>query len=146
MNNNLRIGELLKQAGLITEAQIQVALQDRTVYQGLYRLGEIFALRGWLQQETVEFFAEDLAERIDASDRLRLGEYLTMAKLLTPGQVGDILQEQQDTNARLGAIAVERGWLGQQTIDFFLENFFPEHCHSSGLSVKGRIPVPVPAH
>ena len=52
------IGEILQEAGLITSPQLQVALRDQTYYQDM-RLGEILALRGWVGQETADFFAQE---------------------------------------------------------------------------------------
>lgn len=51
-----RIGGYLVEAGLLTPAQVDVALNDQKK-TGL-RFGEILAARGWVKQETVEYFME----------------------------------------------------------------------------------------
>jgi hypothetical protein len=48
-----RIGAYLVEAGLVSPAQIQVALNDQEI-TGL-RLGEIVAAHGWVKQQTIEF-------------------------------------------------------------------------------------------
>ena len=49
------IGEKLEEAGLISKYQIEVALIDQVSYIES-KFGEILALRGWLKQQTIDFF------------------------------------------------------------------------------------------
>ncbi|MBM0743222.1 hypothetical protein JOY44_16660 [Phormidium sp. CLA17] len=51
-----RIGGYLVEAGLLTPAQVNVALDDQKV-NGL-RFGEILAARGWVKQQTIEYLME----------------------------------------------------------------------------------------
>lgn len=55
---NQPIGQILKQAGLLNEGQIQVALMDQS-YSGLL-FGEILVARGWIKPETITFFLDHL--------------------------------------------------------------------------------------
>ncbi|MGB3491690.1 MAG: hypothetical protein WBA57_03100 [Elainellaceae cyanobacterium] len=48
-----RLGFYLVEAGLISDAQIKVALNDQ-IATGM-KLGEVLATRGWVKQQTVEF-------------------------------------------------------------------------------------------
>ena len=48
------LGETLRDAGLITEAQLQTVLRDKQEYKE-QKVGEILALRGWLKQENIEY-------------------------------------------------------------------------------------------
>lgn len=48
-----RLGSYLVEAGLITEAQVKVALNDQ-VATGM-KFGEVLVTRGWVKQQTVEF-------------------------------------------------------------------------------------------
>jgi hypothetical protein len=50
------LGGYLLDAGLLTQAQIDVALQDQKM-TGL-RLGEVLAARGWVKQETIDYLME----------------------------------------------------------------------------------------
>lgn len=51
----------------------------------------------------------------------RLGSYLVEAGLLSPDQIKVILIDQQATGMRFGEIAVARGWLKEQTIEWIVE-------------------------
>ena len=140
MNKLLRIGELLVQAGLISQAQLTVALRDKGGSGKGYRLGEILALRGWIHQDTVDFFVRELSFRAQGSRHLKLGEYLILARLLTPLQVNQLLQEQEDSNIRLGSLAVSHGWIERQTLDFFLDGFFPRQAQEPDIqTVKSAL-------
>ncbi len=54
--------------------------------------------------------------------RKRIGGYLMDAALLTEAQVASVLCDQQSTRMRFGEILVQRGWLKEQTIEFFMRN------------------------
>ena len=139
LNSNLRTGELLIKAGLVTEAQVQVALRDQTILGKLYRIGEILALRGWVQQATIDFLIIDLPRIIQQTSKLRLGEYLTEARLLTQEQVDELLKEQCQCGVRIGSLAVMHGWIGKQTLDFFLGIIFPDKLNESGLEIRVKV-------
>lgn len=124
------IGELLQNAGLITSSQIEVALHDQKCYQEM-RLGEILALRGWIEQSTVDFFVKEWLCLLKTKDNQPLGFYLRKASLLTDKQIKMILTEQHQTCLRFGAIAVLKGFLKQNTLDFFLTNLFPDQAVAS---------------
>lgn len=118
------IGNLLAQAGLITDAQIQVILQDQS-YNGL-RFGEILVLRGWIKPETVDFLVDQWPQLLDEEEKEKLGHCLLKAGLLNESQVKTILKEQWQNGLRFGAVAVLNGWIKQETVDFFLESLAPE--------------------
>lgn len=119
-----RIGEILLEADLVSSAQIEIALQDQQEYN--LHLGEILALRGWIKQETADFFAQTWCEQMSESQKLPIGYYLKEARLLTEEQIAIILQEQKIHWLKFGAIAVLKGWLKQTTVDFFIEHLFPD--------------------
>ncbi|MEB3357836.1 MAG: hypothetical protein VKK04_13990 [Synechococcales bacterium] len=48
-----RLGSYLVDAGLITDAQVSVALNDQQA-TGM-RFGEVLATRGWVKQQTIEY-------------------------------------------------------------------------------------------
>lgn len=121
------IGQLLVKAGLISENQLNLALQNQAIpgYED-FRLGEILALRGWVKQETVDFFVarwEQLLSSVQMTGhRQKIGDYLADAQLLTQEQVIAILQVQQKQPSLFGQLAVAQGYLKQQTVDFFAES------------------------
>jgi hypothetical protein len=115
------LGIILQQAALISPAQIQLVLQDQTIYTDL-KFGEILALRGWVKQETSDFFACEWSKIISDTKRRPIGYYLQQAGLLNETQIENILTEQKRLWMRFGALAVLQGCVKQDTIDFFLQN------------------------
>ena len=55
-----RIGSYLIDAGLLTEAQVDVALNDQKT-AGM-KLGEIVVMRGWVSPKTMEFVIKKVVE------------------------------------------------------------------------------------
>jgi hypothetical protein len=130
-----KIGEILRQAYLITPTQLEEALQEQA--RGPHqRLGEILARKGLIKPETADFFAqkwEKLVQEQESSPRQPLGFYLKEAGLLDDSQIRAIVDEQQEKSlwVRLGTMAVLKGWLAQSTIDFFVEHLYPEQARDS---------------
>jgi hypothetical protein len=135
------LGVILQEADLITPAQIQVALQDQNQFNHL-RLGEILALRGWIKQETADFFAEQWLQMVKKSEKHPLGYYLEFAGLLNEKQIEQILKEQWHTGLKFGAMAVLNGWIKQTTLDFFLNNIADECKSDSPFLEKFSEPIP----
>jgi hypothetical protein len=122
--NKKRLGEILEEAGLISPAQITIALQDQSIYEDM-RIGEILALRGWVKQETADFFADKLPAIVKQQNKKPLGFYLKEAALLDEAQIKMLLAEQvrlTTPRIRFGKLVVLKGWLKQSTVDFFLDN------------------------
>lgn len=122
-----RIGELLIEANLLAPAQVQVALYDQQQFSTL-RLGEIIVFRGWLNQQTVDFFGDRWLTVCSqkAHRRRSIGEYLCAAGLMDRYRIEQTVQEQHRNGYRFGANAVLLGFIKQQTLDYFLTNLFPE--------------------
>jgi uncharacterized protein YjbI with pentapeptide repeats len=120
------LGELLKQAGLISKEQIELALEDQTQYDEM-KIGEILAIRGWIKPQTTDFFASQWHYLINKGKDRPLGYYLQQAGLLDESQIKAILYEQKRylTSPKFGEIAVSKGWLAPNTIEFFIENLIP---------------------
>jgi hypothetical protein len=115
------LGLVLQKADLVSAEQVNVALSAQKKADRR-RLGEILAARGWIKQETADFFVQTWPNLFDR-DRLQpIGQYLKAAALLDEEQIQTILQEQEITGDKFGAIAVLKGWLRQNTIDFFVEH------------------------
>lgn len=118
------LGQTLKKAGLISSSQIQVALIDRKYNQNL-RIGEILALRGWVEQQTADFFADEWQPLTEQIEKYPLGYYLVKSGLLTGEQSYFILEEQKQLWLKFGSIAIVKGLITQDTLNFFLDNLFP---------------------
>lgn len=132
------LGETLYQAGLISDLQRAIALEDRQDSKHL-RLGEIMALRGWIKQETADFFAEEWHVLLNQTEKHPLGYYLERSGLLTQQQTSLILEEQQKIWVKFGSVAVLQGILAQDTVDFFLNKLFPLESLDSPLIGKKEI-------
>jgi N-acetylglucosaminyldiphosphoundecaprenol N-acetyl-beta-D-mannosaminyltransferase len=116
------IGHYLIESGLITQAQIDTALIQQA--QSGMRLGNILVEQGLIQQQTVDFLVYQIQQRINQQPSRayrKFGEYLVEAGLVTETDVQAALAEQQLTGMRLGAILAGRGLIGQQTVDFLVE-------------------------
>jgi N-acetylglucosaminyldiphosphoundecaprenol N-acetyl-beta-D-mannosaminyltransferase len=120
------IGQLLKRAGLISAEQVEEILQEQA-YQRHLRFGDLLARRGWVKPETVDFFAEQLPHLETAHPQQPLGQYLKKAALLNDDQITRILNYQRQTGMKFGEIAVLKGWVNQETIDWFLQTVKTEH-------------------
>lgn len=120
---NPLLGEILREADLITESQLQTILQDKLNYRS-YSIGELIALRGWLKQETVDFFAEDWKTYLKKGPQYPIGEYLKQAGFLDQEDIENILDQQKQLEMRFGEIAVAQGFLKPTTLHFFLNNLF----------------------
>jgi hypothetical protein len=119
-NDRQPLGLVLLDAHLISQAQLEAALLMQTSYPDLL-LGEILALRGWLKQETSDFFADRWPQLLNRSSAQPIGQYLQSAGLLNEDQIQTILQEQRESGVQFGVLAAYKGWVNQATVDFFLE-------------------------
>lgn len=117
--NKLLLGESLVLAGLINAHHVEVALRDACDRSDL-KFGEILALRGWIDQETADFFADTLHYIAAEVERQPIGQYFKAAKLLTEEQISKVLATQRDCSIRFGELAVAHHYLKQQTLDFML--------------------------
>ena len=114
-----RIGELMQEAHLIDEKQIEVALMEQKIYPEL-KIGQILALHGWLKQETADFFANEI-KVISKEKNLLIGTIFLKAGLLSEDDIQNILEEQKRIGLKFGEIAVLKGLLKKETVDFFLK-------------------------
>lgn len=127
---NKPIGEVLREAGLISSAQLAVALQDQQ-YRPDLRIGDILELRGWVKRDIIEFFAQQWPQVAREPRDQPIGYYFQQAGLLNAQQIQALLKEQLQAGMRIGALAVLRGWLSQKTVDLFLRYLAPEDYFAS---------------
>lgn len=143
-NYKVPLGVHLRQAGLISNAQLELILEQQRKHPNL-RLGDILTMHGWLKPETVDFFAEKFPE-LSRMKPQPLGQYLKEAALLDDLQISRILEEQNQVNLRFGELAVQKGWVKQETIDLFLSslNAAPKSPPSVSLSDQYSIELHPP--
>lgn len=126
------LGMILLEADLVSPSQIKVALQDQTYNPDLL-LGEILAMRNWIQPKTADFFARDWSNLVQNRQKSQkpLGWYLEKSALLKQEDIQIILKEQQLTGIRFGTVAVLQGLLKSTTLDFFLMYLCPQKLQVS---------------
>ena len=126
INLNKPLGEILIEAGLISIAQIEVALKEQQA-SGM-RIGEILVSHGWIDRETVDFFAERWLELLK-QEKKPLVYYFKEAFLLNNQQIDAVLklQKLKHKKVRFHHLAVEQGYIKQKTVDFFLVYLFSIH-------------------
>ena len=71
------LGETLQNAGLISKKQIKKILLERQ-YNFELKFGEAFAAKGWIKQQTANFFAEEWHSLLQQSERQPLGYYIIL--------------------------------------------------------------------
>lgn len=119
------LGELLREAGLVSPWQIESALQAKMQHPQL-RIGDILAQKDLIKRETADFFAQDWAKAVVAAEKNTLGYYLQQAAIIDREQIEIILAEQRASGVRFGTVAIFQGFIKSTTLDFFLANLFPE--------------------
>ena len=135
------IGALLREADLVSDYQLNLALEDQASFPNL-RLGEILVMRGWIKSETADFFVKDWSKIIQTEVRQPLGYYLVKSALLEPEQISQILEQQKTTGIRFGTIAVMQGFLKSTTLDFFLASLYPKEMTTSPfVDMHGTMPL-----
>lgn len=73
-----KLGNYLMEAGLLTSAQIEVALADQQI-TGM-RLGEVLVRRGWVKEETIEYLMQKVILPERTSDQS--SSYLELSRKL----------------------------------------------------------------
>lgn len=134
------IGEILQEADLITTPQLEVALRDQAYYEDM-RLGEILALRGWIKQDTADFFVQEWFKLVNNRINHPIGFYLNKAGLLSESDIQKILNEQQQNSLRFGDAAIKQGLLKPNTVKFFLQNLFPSQVYGSRTVIQEENPL-----
>jgi hypothetical protein len=124
------LGEILRDADLVSPWQIESALQDKIQHPEL-RIGEILAQKDLIKPETANFFAQDWTKAVIEAEKNTLGYYLQQAAILDREQIEIILAEQRVSGIRFGTVAVFQGFIKSTTLDFFLANLFPEESKVS---------------
>ena len=120
-NNSLPIGILLQNAALIDSEQLQKALHLQSQYTQM-KLGEILVLQAGLKTQTINFFVDKWQKIKEEGQQFPIGYYLKSACLLNDQQIETILTEQKTSQLKFGDIAVKKGWLKQNTVNFFLNS------------------------
>lgn len=119
------LGSVLKKAGLVSAQQLEKALQTQAECNNL-KIGEILASQGTLKTSTIHFFVDKFPQLLTQSAYQPIGQYLQAADLLDERQISEILQVQEQSDLKFGEISVRKGWIQQDTVNFFLQHFQSE--------------------
>lgn len=106
-----KLGEILLSQGLITEDQLQHALQEHKS-SGI-SLGTVLVRLGYITEDDLSTF---LGEQIQLNQRKRIGEVLVEQGLITEAQLEAGLLEQKKTNLQLGKCLVSLGYISEEKI------------------------------
>ncbi|MEM9136959.1 MAG: hypothetical protein AAGB01_06385 [Cyanobacteria bacterium P01_F01_bin.42] len=91
---------------------------------------------GWkddLSQKVPSHLLKETPQRRKIRQGKRLGSYLVEAGLLTPAQIQVALADQQLAGVRLGEVLVRRGWIKEETVEYFMRKVVePERQASTG--------------
>jgi hypothetical protein len=107
----LMLGEMLVQAGHITDKQLDQALAEQK--QTGEKLGEILMRSGLLtlrQLEGLLDFQQNQSVAMPFASPLRLGELLISSEVISREQLDDALQKQKGSSKKLGEVLVEEGY------------------------------------
>ncbi|MGL4882153.1 MAG: pentapeptide repeat-containing protein [Waterburya sp.] len=132
--NKQPLGQLLNEAGLISAQQIEIALRYQLINNSELKIGEIFASRGWIKQQTADFFVNKWNYLINQEPKKPLVYYFREAALLDENQINSLLEERNHSNPkiRFHHLAVKKGLIKLQTVEFFIENLLaPTKGHQS---------------
>ena len=119
--NKIPLGLLLKNAGLISNEQLQKALEIQSQYTQM-KLGEILILQEGIRAKTINFFVNKWQDVLAQGQQFPIGYYLNQAALLDEQQIQIILHEQKSNQQKFGVLAAQKGWVKQSTIDFILDS------------------------
>ena len=114
------LGKVLEQAGLISDYQIRSALEIQA-RDNQVKFGKILVSQGIVKQKTVDFFADQLPQLVQQPKTQPLGYYLQQASLIDAAQIEALLEEQKQRKLLLGELIIEKGWLTEKTLNFFLQ-------------------------
>jgi tetratricopeptide (TPR) repeat protein len=136
--NQVPLGAVLQQAGLVSAEQVNQALKQQKQTDSNLTIGEILAQDGKINPQTADFFAERWFSLVTERPKQPIGQYLKQAALLDEQQIQAILIEQQGSKRKFGEVAIAKGWIKQTTLDFFLSHLQVESSPVSVADALGR--------
>jgi hypothetical protein len=119
-----RLGSYLVDAGLITTAQVDVALNDQTLMDDM-RFGEVLVMRGWIKQQTLDYLITKIVDPEQAMARqTELAEAVTVHPG-TPALATPDARSSLPTDRRAVPIAHARSLDGDTVIEIVLPRSKP---------------------
>ena len=111
------LGEILKESGFVSDEGIEEALEQQKRLRSI-RIGEIIAENNRLAQETVDKAIQNVMQKTTpGSKKVRVGELLVSAGLITKDQVKKALESQESgRKKRIGTLLIENGFITEQQL------------------------------
>jgi hypothetical protein len=112
-----RLGSYLVEAGLITPAQIDVALNDQKMMNDL-RFGEVLVTRGWIKQQTLDYLIKKVVEperqalRQDQQMPTPRSQPLSSTPLAPPPPIGQAPANERKSRPAVPPDDDDVGWVG----------------------------------
>jgi Type II secretion system (T2SS), protein E, N-terminal domain len=105
-----RLGELLIRDGLISGAQLEVALRLQAASPSYVPVGQVLVAHKFISRETLTMALRRYRKAA------RLGEVLLKAGHITAAQLAEGLELQRGTSLRIGQMLVRLGWVSETTM------------------------------
>jgi type II secretory ATPase GspE/PulE/Tfp pilus assembly ATPase PilB-like protein len=102
-NSDIRIGDLLIEAGLVTETQLKEALREQSATADRLPLGELFIQQGLLTRQQLKTLLDE------ARKWPRLGDVLVRSGAISAEQLQSALAQQRKHKIPLGQLLVRLG-------------------------------------
>lgn len=118
----LLLGELLLKAKKLTQAQIDLALQEQR--RTGEKIGEVFVRLGFLMEHELNVllaFQQHQGGQAPASEKLRLGEILVSTGQITREQLEDVLTRQKVSKKNIGQLLIDAGYMKPDELDYGLK-------------------------
>jgi hypothetical protein len=106
-DSSQRLGELLVQERVITDAQLQVALRLQAASQSYVPIGHVLLAQKCISRKILTLMLHRYQKRA------RLGEVLLKAGRITPAQLEEGLEYQRRTSVPIGQVFIHLGWLSE---------------------------------
>jgi type II secretory ATPase GspE/PulE/Tfp pilus assembly ATPase PilB-like protein len=109
-SNEARIGELLVAEGLITDIQLQEALQYQHDMTSYVPLGQLLVERKYITRRQLDLVLDQ------GQKRPRLGEVLIRSGILSTDQLDHALEQQKKVKLPLGQVLVKLGYVSDEAM------------------------------
>ncbi|MBN1827713.1 MAG: Flp pilus assembly complex ATPase component TadA [Deltaproteobacteria bacterium] len=110
------VGEILKEKGLISDLALEEALNDQKKLRS-QRLGEVIAKTDDIPQRMIDQAIEKASQEGRIPPRVRVGDILVAAGLISREQVNEALASQETgKKKRIGTLLIERGFITEEQL------------------------------
>jgi type II secretory ATPase GspE/PulE/Tfp pilus assembly ATPase PilB-like protein len=112
----LPVGSLLKDKGLVTDFEVEKALEEQKDLRGR-KLGEILSKREDVPHATIERAIENAFSKGKVTARTKVGDILVEAGLVTKEQVEDAINSQEEgKKKRIGSLLIDKGLITEKQL------------------------------